>query len=123
MAAAGIIRNTNVAYFGNASYPVTEESIDGHQDANAQRHAEHRSDRKTGRAPRPTYPRVARPHERGRVWSLVPGKARGRVYRGQAGPGQAQHTRLRACDPGNARRAHRPGALLPVSLAPLCRLP
>src|SRR6266704_6378120 len=86
---AGIIRNTNVAYLVNAFYLVMEESIDGCQNGNTQRHREHRSDRKTGRAPRPTYARVARPHERGRVRHLVPGQARGRVYRGQAGPGQA----------------------------------
>src|SRR6266571_8377679 len=106
---AGIIRNTNVAYLVNAFYLVMEESIDGCH-ANTQRHDEHRSDRKTSRAPRPTYARVARPHERGGVWHLVPGQARGRVYRGQAGPGPAQHTGLRACDAGNAGRAHRPGA-------------
>src|SRR5438034_11656860 len=70
----GIIRNTNVAYLVNASYLVMEESIDGCQNANTQRHGEHRSDRKTGRAPSPTYARVARPHERGRVWHLVPRK-------------------------------------------------
>src|SRR6266496_1663541 len=77
------------------------------------------SDRKTGRAPRATYARVARPHERGRVWNLVPGQTRGRVCRGQASPGQAEHTGLRARDAGNAGRAHRPGAPLLVSLAPL----
>src|SRR2546422_9299633 len=105
----------------NAFYLVMEEPIDGCQSANTQRHGE--SDRKTGRAPRPTYARVARSHERGRVWNLVPGTARGRVYRGQAGPGPAQHTGLRACDAGTAGRAHRPGALLLVSLAPLRRRP
>src|SRR5436309_9630465 len=115
----GIIRNRNVAYLVNASYLVMEESIDGCQNGNTERHGEHRSNRKTGRAPRPTNTRVARPHERGRVWLLVPGQTRGRIYRGQVGPGPAQYTGLRACDAGNAGRAHRPGALLLVSLAPL----
>src|SRR5256885_8637421 len=39
----------------------------------------HRSYRKTGRAPSPPHARMARPHERGRVWHLVPGKTRKRV--------------------------------------------
>src|SRR6185437_9206755 len=120
---AGMICNITVAYPSTASNLVAEESTHGSQHRNAQRHEEHRSDRKTGRAPRPTHARVARPHERGRVWHLVPRKTRWRVYRGQPGPGPAQHTGLRARDAGNAGRAHRSGTVLLVSLAPLRRRP
>src|SRR3989442_5928883 len=82
----GIIRNTIVAYLVAALYLVMEESIDGCHNANTQRHGEHRSDRKTRRAPRPTYARVARPHERGSAWHLAPRQTRDRVYRGPARP-------------------------------------
>src|SRR2546430_291381 len=106
---------------GTALYPIAEALTHGSPNPSARGHGEHRSDRKAGRTPRPTNARVARPHERGRVWHLVPGQTRWRVYRGQGGPGQAQHTGLRACHAGTAGRAHRPGALLLVSLASLRR--
>src|SRR5439155_2495353 len=83
----GIIRNTDVAYQTTAFLPGSEASTHGSQDPSARGHGEHRSDRKTGRAPRLTHARVARPHERGRVWRMVPGQARGRVYRGRVGSG------------------------------------
>src|SRR3989442_9486030 len=67
---AGIIRNIDVAYPSTALYLVAEESTHGSRSPNTQRHDQHRSDRKAGRAPRPTHARVARPHERGRVWQL-----------------------------------------------------
>src|SRR5207247_1719420 len=66
---------------------------------------------------------------RTRVWRALgerafefypePGSKLFRVRRGQAGAGPAGHTGLRARDAGNAGRAHRSGAVLRVSLAPL----
>src|SRR5947208_342159 len=88
----GMICNIPVAYPNTALNLVAEESTHGSQHRHAHRHEEHRSHRKTGGAPRPTHPRVARPHERGRVWHLVPGKTRKRVRRGQAGARPAAHT-------------------------------
>src|SRR5207253_9562028 len=76
---AGMICNIAVAYQNTALNLVAEESTDGSQHRNAQRHEEHRSDRKTGGAPRAPYARVARPEERGRAWHLVPGQTRRRV--------------------------------------------
>src|SRR5882762_5837888 len=131
-------RNVGVAFKGTCWYdtqhnccmstngPSTwlrRKSTHGGQSPSAQRHDEHRSDRKTGRAPRPTYAGVERPHQRGRVWNLVPRQTRGRIRRWQADPRQDGHPGLRACDPGTTGRAHRCGAVLLVSLAPLRRRP
>src|SRR5690348_282101 len=87
---AGMICNITIAYPNTALNLVAEESTHGSQNRNAHRHEEHRSDRKTGRAPSPPLARMARAHERGGVWHVVPGKTRKRVRRGKAGPRPAQ---------------------------------
>src|SRR5256885_488720 len=81
--------------------------------------AQHGPYRETRRAARAAFARVAGALECERVRHLVPHEPRRRVRRGQDGPGNGDHSRLRALEGRNAGRTDRARAVFLVSLAPL----